>query len=81
MVAALAGMRLVVPVEDVGAAGGMAAPLAYQLSQRPGRPPAVRPRTLPDGFLPHGSRDELLTEFGLTPSALADHVRAHLQGG
>ena len=39
--------------------------------------PAVRSFSmgLPDAFVGHGERSELLAEVGLTPAAIADRVR------
>jgi 1-deoxy-D-xylulose-5-phosphate synthase len=79
MVRYVADQRLVIPVEDVGAAGGLAGPLALELSRWPVRPARIEPLTLPAGFLPHGTREELLTEYGLTPGGIADAVRETLR--
>jgi 1-deoxy-D-xylulose-5-phosphate synthase len=69
---------LLVPVEEVSEESGIASSLAYELSVRQGRAVRMRPITLPAGFLPHGAREDLLDEFGFTPTKVAAHVRGAL---
>lgn len=75
-----AHQSLVIPVEEVGASGGLAGTLAAQLAAVGRRVPRIRPLTLPADFLPFGSREELLAEFGLTKSGIVAFVLAAVPG-
>jgi 1-deoxy-D-xylulose-5-phosphate synthase len=64
-----------IAVEEIAAPGGVAPVLAYEVMRRYGRAVPIDSLTLPSGFLPHGTRDELLSEAGFTPAGLAAYVR------
>jgi len=70
----LAGVhRLVVTVEDNGRAGGVGAAIAQAL--RDARVPTpLRDFGIPQRFLGHAKRDEILTEIGLTAQAISRAV-------
>ena len=61
-----------VTVEDNGVAGGFGDAVA-RLLRDPGWTPA-RTFGLPQRFLDHGSRDEILDEVGLVPQHLARQI-------
>jgi 1-deoxy-D-xylulose-5-phosphate synthase len=67
--------RLVVTIEDNGRVGGVGAAVAAALRDV-GVPTPVRVFALPQQFLNHASRAELLTEAGLSGQALAHDVVA-----
>ena len=73
------GRTLVVSVEDNGLHGGVGSAISARLEQA-----AVRVDRLalgiPQQFLDHGSRGEILTEVGLTPEGIAASIRARLAG-
>lgn len=77
--AAAAGGAPVLAVAESALAGGFGEAVVDLLSSR-----GLRNRTaaagLPDRFVPHGRRDELLAELGLTADGIAERVRA-LVGG
>jgi 1-deoxy-D-xylulose-5-phosphate synthase len=75
-----ASARLVVTVEETGKASSMAPALQYEIIQQHGNAVPVERLSLPDGFLPHGGRSELLAEFGFTADAVAEFVRAKAGG-
>lgn len=62
--------RLTVCVEDGIAANGVGAHLARTVAET-GTPGCVRTLGLPTAFIPHASRDRILTECGLTGDAIA----------
>jgi len=62
--------RLVVTVEDNGTVGGFGDAVARLLRERDIDVP-VRTFGLPQSFLEHGERAEILAEAGLTPQQLA----------
>jgi 1-deoxy-D-xylulose-5-phosphate synthase len=68
--AAAAASRLVATVEDSGVAGGFGDAVARQL-RAAGVGTPVRTFGLPQQFLAHGDRAEILAEAGLTPQNLA----------
>ncbi|MFI5778029.1 1-deoxy-D-xylulose-5-phosphate synthase [Nocardia sp. NPDC051570] len=71
--------RLVVVAEDNTGAGAVAAALGRALTEA-GSPVPVRGLGLPQEFLRHGNRADLLAEAGLTGTGIADTVRqAHLE--
>jgi 1-deoxy-D-xylulose-5-phosphate synthase len=61
---------LVITIEDNGVVGGYGARLAQELRSAGVNTP-LREFGIPQEFLPHGSRNELLAEIGLTPQAIA----------
>ncbi|NJC71186.1 1-deoxy-D-xylulose-5-phosphate synthase [Planosporangium thailandense] len=65
--------RLVVTVEDGVRSGGVGAAIAQFLSDRE-VPTPVRALGLPTRFVPHGSRDELLSRYRLDPEGVAAAV-------
>ncbi|MFF7971538.1 1-deoxy-D-xylulose-5-phosphate synthase [Streptomyces sp. NPDC007905] len=71
------GHRLVATVEDNGRAGGAGAAVAQALSDA-GAPAPVRTFGLPQRFLAHGSRSEVLEAAGLTAPRIADTLAAAL---
>lgn len=75
-----AHQRLVIPVEELGASSGLAGALAAELATSSVHVPRIRPLTLPAGFLPHGTRDELLDEFGFTTAGIRDFVLSAIRG-
>ena len=64
---------LVITIEDNGVVGGCGARLAQEL-RFVGVETPVREFGLPHGFIPHGSRSELLEEAGLTPQDIARYA-------
>ena len=44
-------------------------------------PPSVSAMGIPDAFIEHGSRGELLAEIGLDAEGITEHVRAHVGRG
>jgi 1-deoxy-D-xylulose-5-phosphate synthase len=73
LAAAAAAHRLVVTVEDNGTAGGFGDAVARYLRDADIATP-VRTFGLPQRFLEHGERAEVLAEVGLTPQQLARSV-------
>jgi 1-deoxy-D-xylulose-5-phosphate synthase len=73
LAAAAAVHRLVVTVEDNGTAGGFGDAVARYLRDADIATP-VRTFGLPQRFLEHGERAEVLAEVGLTPQQLARSV-------
>ncbi|MFJ5925387.1 1-deoxy-D-xylulose-5-phosphate synthase [Kitasatospora sp. NPDC092948] len=77
--AALPGLaaqhRLVVTVEDNGRAGGVGSAIAQALRDADVDVP-LRDYGIPQEFLDHASRGEILEEIGLTASALAKKIEA-----
>ncbi len=65
--------RLVVVVEDNGVAGGVGSTVRQRLSEE-GVATAVRGFAIPQQFLPHGSRDQILEQVGLTAQEVSRHV-------
>ena len=65
--------RLVVVVEDNGRSGGFGDAVCRMLRDRDVDTPA-KTFGLPQEFLDHGSRDEILTSLGLTPQHLARQI-------
>jgi len=70
---AAAGHRLVVTVEDNGRAGGFG-DAACRLLRDAGVDTPVRTFGLPQEFLEHGKREEILADAGLVPQHLARQV-------
>jgi 1-deoxy-D-xylulose-5-phosphate synthase len=73
LVALAAGHRLVVTVEDCGRAGGVGAALTRELQDRDLDVP-VRTLGLPQEFLEHGSRGQVLADVGLTEQDVARRI-------
>jgi 1-deoxy-D-xylulose-5-phosphate synthase len=73
MAAAAAGYRLVVTVEDNGRAGGFGDAVARLLRDADVDTP-VKTYGLPQEFLAHAKRDEILEEVGLVPQHLARQI-------
>ncbi|MGP4111270.1 1-deoxy-D-xylulose-5-phosphate synthase [Streptomyces sp. 4N509B] len=69
--------RMVVTVEDNGRAGGVGSAIAQALRDADVDVP-LRDFGLPTRFLPHGSRQELLAEVGLTGPNIARQVTGHV---
>ncbi|RFU19711.1 1-deoxy-D-xylulose-5-phosphate synthase [Geodermatophilus marinus] len=68
-----AGARLVVTVEDGGRAGGVGSTLTRELQDRQCDVP-VRTLGLPQDFLEHGSRGQVLADAGLTEQDVARRI-------
>jgi 1-deoxy-D-xylulose-5-phosphate synthase len=64
---------LVITIEDNGVVGGWGARLAQELRSASVDTP-VREFGIPQEFLPHGGRGELLKEIGLTPQNIARYA-------
>jgi 1-deoxy-D-xylulose-5-phosphate synthase len=64
---------LVITIEDNGIVGGWGARLAQELRSASVDTP-VREFGIPQEFLPHGGRGELLKEIGLTPQSIARYA-------
>ena len=80
---ALFASRLLVTLEEGTLNGGLGSLVAGELTRRGwGRHAGQRLLRfgLPDAFVEHGSRDELLRMVGLTPGQIADQIRLALQG-
>ena len=73
LVAAARQHRLVVTVEDNGRAGGFGDAVARLLRDHDVDVP-VKTFGVPQEFLSHGTRDEVLEEAGLTPQHLARQI-------
>jgi 1-deoxy-D-xylulose-5-phosphate synthase len=63
----------VITIEDNGVVGGWGARLAQELRSA-GVDTGVREFGIPQEFLPHGGRAELLEEIGLTPQHIARYA-------
>jgi 1-deoxy-D-xylulose-5-phosphate synthase len=64
---------LVITIEDNGVVGGYGARVAQEL-RAAGVETPLREFGIPQDFLPHGSRGELLKEIGLTPQNIARYA-------
>lgn len=71
--------RLVVTIEDGVRVGGIGTRIRQDLREA-GVDTAVTELGLPDEFLEHATRDEILERVGLTPAQIADDVIAQVQG-
>jgi 1-deoxy-D-xylulose-5-phosphate synthase len=69
--------RLVVTVEDNVLAGGFGSAVAEVLADEEVHTPLLR-LGIPDQFLPHGKREQLLAELGLDAVGIAERVRKSL---
>ncbi|MQA01504.1 MAG: 1-deoxy-D-xylulose-5-phosphate synthase [Streptosporangiales bacterium] len=79
LLALAADYRLVVVLEDSGRAGGVGATLGQELHDR-GTEVPVRGFAIPQRFLDHGKREEVLAEVGLTPADIGREVIGTLSG-
>ena len=64
-----------VTVEENVLQGGFGSAVSEWFIGRGGALPRLHQRGIPNRFIPHGSRGELLAEVGLDASSLADCVR------
>lgn len=71
---------LLVTVEDHIHTGGFGMQVAAFLSARK-YPCEVQTMALPDKFIEQGTRESLLTNYGLCPDAIAERVRKFLARG
>jgi len=71
--------RIVVSIEDGIRVGGIGTRIRQEL-RRAGVDTAVDEVGLPDEFLHHGTRDEILDAAGLTPQAIARNLVAQVLG-
>ncbi len=71
--------RLVVSIEDGVRVGGIGTRIRQDL-RAAGVDTAVTELGLPDEFLPHGSRDEILDVVGLNPQKIARDLVAQVLG-
>jgi 1-deoxy-D-xylulose-5-phosphate synthase len=58
-------------IEEHSIRGGFAAQVLEELALVRGRADRIRPIAIPDAFVPHGTRGELLRELRLDPAGLA----------
>lgn len=65
-------------VEEHSIRGGFSSAVLEELALRGGRADRIRPIALPDEFIPHGTRAELMAELGLDPKGLAERIRKGL---
>jgi 1-deoxy-D-xylulose-5-phosphate synthase len=77
LIAATAGHRLVVTVEDNGNCGGIGDAVGRAL-RTAGVPVPLRTLAIPQQFIPHGSRNAILAEHGLTAAGITATIRAAL---
>ncbi|MFG2755928.1 1-deoxy-D-xylulose-5-phosphate synthase [Streptomyces wuyuanensis] len=75
-----AGHRLVAVVEDNSRAGGVGAAVGQALRDADVHVP-LRTFGIPDEFLAHAKRAEVLADIGLTPVDIAGRIAAALAGG
>jgi 1-deoxy-D-xylulose-5-phosphate synthase len=73
LVSLAADHDLVITIEDNGVVGGYGARVAQELRSA-GVDTTVREFGIPQEFMPHGSRAELLEEIGLTPQNIARYA-------
>ncbi len=71
--------RIVVTIEDGVRVGGIGTRIRQDLREA-GVDTAVTELGLPDEFLEHATRDEILERVGLTPAQIADDLIAQVQG-
>jgi len=79
IVALAASHRLVITIEDGIRVGGVGTRVR-QVLREAGVDTAVDELGLPDEFIPHASRDEILRDAGLTASKIAQDVVAQVLG-
>jgi 1-deoxy-D-xylulose-5-phosphate synthase len=73
----LTSHRLVVTVEEATLNGGFGSALLEHAAQVDRAHARILPLGVPDRFIEHGSRAELLQELGLTPAGIRDTVLGH----
>ena len=73
----ISSVTLAVTVEENGVAGGFGSGVCEMMAAR-GLVVPVKLIGLPDRFLPHAPRHDLLKEAGLSPEAIVKAVRASL---
>jgi 1-deoxy-D-xylulose-5-phosphate synthase len=73
LIALAADHDLVITIEDNGVVGGWGARLALEMRSSSVDTP-IREFGIPQQFLPHGGRGELLKEIGLTPQNIARYA-------
>ena len=71
--------RLVITIEDGVRVAGIGTRVRQDLRDA-GVDTAVTELGLPDEFIDHASRDEILRKVGLTPAQIADDVVAQVRG-
>jgi 1-deoxy-D-xylulose-5-phosphate synthase len=71
--------RIVVTIEDGVRVGGIGTRIRQDLREA-GVDTAVTELGLPDEFLEHATREEILQRVGLTPTQIADDVVAQVRG-
>ena len=64
----------IVTLEENTVTGGFGAAVYESLAESGEMPRVLRHKGLPDRFVDHGSRDELLSEIGLMPEQIAEDV-------
>jgi 1-deoxy-D-xylulose-5-phosphate synthase len=62
-------------IEEHSIRGGFAAHVLEELALHRGRADRIRPISVPDAFVPHGTRSEMLRELRLDPAGLAAQIR------
>jgi 1-deoxy-D-xylulose-5-phosphate synthase len=67
-------------IEEHTIRGGLASHVMEELALVRGRADRIRPIAIPDAFVPHGTRFELLRELRLDPAGIAEQVLETLQG-
>jgi 1-deoxy-D-xylulose-5-phosphate synthase len=65
-------------VEEHSIRGGFTAAVLEELALAGLRADRIRPIALPDAFIPHGTRSELLVECGFSPRGLVERIRRAL---
>ncbi len=70
--------RVFVTVEDGVISGGFGSAVCEYLQNKTGNPPRVKMLGLPDEFLKHGKREDLLAQCGLSPVKIAASVKEFL---
>jgi 1-deoxy-D-xylulose-5-phosphate synthase len=72
----------VVTLEEGAVVNGFGAFMAREIDALDvSKPPTVSALGIPDTFIEHGSRDELLAELGLDAEGIAAHVRSRVGRG
>lgn len=73
---------VVVTVEEGQVINGFGAYMAREIDELElDHPPRVSAMGIPDSFIEHGSRDELLADIGLDAKGIAEHVRQRVERG
>jgi 1-deoxy-D-xylulose-5-phosphate synthase len=74
-----AGVRAVITVEENALAGGFGSAVTELLASRGAAPPRMRRLGLPDRFIPHGERAEVLRSLDLDETGIAGAARHLLE--